>query len=79
LLLKNFAIFSSLCPSVIEHVTGSKDFAYHTEDGRQFAASARRAQANFAAEIRRVAKHSSRSSHREKTAAIVRWHSSRRR
>ena len=44
------------CSSVIEHVTGPKDFAYHTEDGRQFAASARHAQASFAAEIRRSAK-----------------------
>jgi SAM-dependent methyltransferase len=44
------------CSSVIEHVTGPKEIAYHTEDGQQFAASARAAQANFAAEIRRIAK-----------------------
>jgi SAM-dependent methyltransferase len=44
------------CSSVIEHVTGPKEIAYHTEDAAQFAASARAAQANFAAEIRRVAK-----------------------
>jgi SAM-dependent methyltransferase len=44
------------CSSVIEHVTGPKNIAYHTEDGRQFAASARAAQANFAAELRRIAK-----------------------
>jgi SAM-dependent methyltransferase len=44
------------CSSVIEHVTGPKEIACHTEDGKQFAASARAAQANFAAEIRRIAK-----------------------
>ena len=44
------------CSSVIEHVTGPKDVAYHTEDGQQFAAAARAAQANFAAEVRRIAK-----------------------
>jgi SAM-dependent methyltransferase len=44
------------CSSVIEHVTGPKEVTYHLEDGRQFAASARTAQANFAAEIRRISK-----------------------
>jgi SAM-dependent methyltransferase len=44
------------CSSVIEHVTGPKEITYDLEDGRQFAASARAAQANFAAEIRRIAK-----------------------
>jgi SAM-dependent methyltransferase len=44
------------CSSVIEHVTGPKEIAYHTEDGRQFGASARTAQTNFAAEIRRISK-----------------------
>jgi SAM-dependent methyltransferase len=44
------------CSSVIEHVTGPKEIAYYTEDGRQFGASARAAQATFAAEIRRVSK-----------------------
>jgi len=44
------------CSSVIEHVTGPKEIAYHTEDGKQFAASARAAQANFAAEIRRISR-----------------------
>lgn len=44
------------CSSVIEHVTGPKEITYDLEDGRQFAASARAAQANFAAEIRRISK-----------------------
>jgi SAM-dependent methyltransferase len=44
------------CSSVIEHVTGPKDIVYDLEDGRQFAASAQAAQANFAAEVRRIAK-----------------------
>jgi SAM-dependent methyltransferase len=44
------------CSSVIEHVTGPKEIAYHTEDGERFAAAARAAQANFATELRRIAK-----------------------
>lgn len=44
------------CSSVIEHVTGPKEITYHSEDGRQFAASAKAGQANFAAEVRRIAK-----------------------
>jgi hypothetical protein len=44
------------CSSVIEHVTGPKEITYDLEDGGQFAASARAAQANFAAEVRRISK-----------------------
>ena len=44
------------CSSVIEHVTGPKEITYHSEDDAEFTASARAAQANFAAELRRVAK-----------------------
>jgi SAM-dependent methyltransferase len=44
------------CSSVIEHVTGPKGIVYNLEDAGQFAASAKAAQANFAAELRRVAK-----------------------
>lgn len=44
------------CSSVIEHVTGPKEITYDLEDGKAFAASARRLQANFAAEIRRISK-----------------------
>lgn len=44
------------CSSVIEHVTGPKEITYDLEDSGQFAASARAAQANFAAEIRRISK-----------------------
>jgi SAM-dependent methyltransferase len=44
------------CSSVIEHVTGPKEIVYDLEDAGQFAASAHTAQANFAAEVRRVAK-----------------------
>jgi cyclopropane fatty-acyl-phospholipid synthase-like methyltransferase len=44
------------CSSVIEHVTGPKEIVYDLADGRQFAASARAAQANFAVEVRRIAK-----------------------
>jgi len=44
------------CSSVIEHVTGPKEITYDLEDGRRFAASARQAQVNFAAEIRRISK-----------------------
>ncbi|HXC29473.1 MAG TPA: methyltransferase domain-containing protein [Stellaceae bacterium] len=44
------------CSSVIEHVTGPKEITYGLEDGRQFRASARAAQANFAAELRRIGK-----------------------
>jgi SAM-dependent methyltransferase len=44
------------CSSVIEHVTGPKEITYDLEDGRQFAVSARAAQANFATELRRISK-----------------------
>ncbi len=44
------------CSSVIEHVTGAKEITYDLKDGRQFTASARAAQANFAAEVRRISK-----------------------
>jgi protein-L-isoaspartate O-methyltransferase len=44
------------CSSVIEHVTGPKELIYDLEDAGQFAASAQAAQANFAAELRRIAK-----------------------
>lgn len=44
------------CSSVIEHVTGPKELIYDLEDAGRFAVSARAAQANFAAEIRRVSK-----------------------
>jgi SAM-dependent methyltransferase len=44
------------CSSVIEHVTGPKEITYDLEDAGQFADSARAAQANFAAEIRRISK-----------------------
>jgi protein-L-isoaspartate O-methyltransferase len=44
------------CSSVIEHVTGPKEIVYDLEDAGQFTASARAAQANFAAEVRRIAK-----------------------
>jgi SAM-dependent methyltransferase len=44
------------CSSVIEHVTGPRDIIFELFDSAQFAASARAAQANFAAEVRRVAK-----------------------
>jgi len=44
------------CSSVIEHVTGPKEIVYDLEDAGQFAASAKAAQANFAAEVRRIAK-----------------------
>jgi SAM-dependent methyltransferase len=44
------------CSSVIEHVTGPKEIVYDLEDAGQFAASAQAAQANFAAELRRIAK-----------------------
>jgi SAM-dependent methyltransferase len=44
------------CSSVIEHVTGPKELIFDLCDGTRFAASARDAQANFAAEIRRISK-----------------------
>jgi hypothetical protein len=44
------------CSSVIEHVTGPKQIIFDLRDGAQFAAAARAAQANFANEVRRVAK-----------------------
>lgn len=44
------------CSSVIEHVTGPKEITYDLEDAGEFAASAKAAQANFAAELRRIAK-----------------------
>jgi SAM-dependent methyltransferase len=44
------------CSSVIEHVTGPKELIFDLLDGVQFGASARAAQANFAAEVRRIAK-----------------------
>jgi SAM-dependent methyltransferase len=44
------------CSSVIEHVTGPKEITYNLEDAGEFAASARAQQANFAAELRRIAK-----------------------
>lgn len=44
------------CSSVIEHVTGPKELIYDLEDAGRFAASARAAQVNFAAEIQRIAK-----------------------
>jgi SAM-dependent methyltransferase len=44
------------CSSVIEHVTGPKEIVYDLEDAGQFAASAKAAQANFAVELRRIAK-----------------------
>jgi hypothetical protein len=44
------------CSSVIEHITGPRDVIFDILDSREFTASARRAQANFAAEIRRIGK-----------------------
>jgi hypothetical protein len=44
------------CSSVIEHVTGPKEIVFGLTDGAQFTASARAAQANFAGEVRRIAK-----------------------
>ena len=41
---------------MIEHVTGPKELIFDLLDGARFDASARAAQANFAAEVRRVAK-----------------------
>jgi 2-polyprenyl-3-methyl-5-hydroxy-6-metoxy-1,4-benzoquinol methylase len=46
-------LFSS---SVIEHVTGPRDVIFDITDDAEFTASAKEAQANFASEIRRVAK-----------------------
>ena len=43
------------CSSVIEHVTGPREVIFDL-DSAAFTASARAAQANFAAEVRRVAK-----------------------
>ena len=44
------------CSSVIEHITGPRDVIFGIADSAEFAASARAAQANFAGELRRVAK-----------------------
>jgi methyltransferase family protein len=44
------------CSSVIEHITGPREVIFDILDSKQFAASARVAQANFAAELRRVGK-----------------------
>jgi len=44
------------CSSVIEHVTGPKEIVFDLLDDARFAASARAAQANFAGEVRRIAK-----------------------
>jgi hypothetical protein len=44
------------CSSVIEHITGPRDKIFDITDSAEFAALARESQANFAAEIRRVAK-----------------------
>jgi SAM-dependent methyltransferase len=44
------------CSSVIEHITGPREIIFDILDSKQFAASARSAQANFAAEIRRIGK-----------------------
>jgi len=44
------------CSSVIEHITGPRETIFGITDSAEFAASARAAQANFAAELRRVAK-----------------------
>lgn len=44
------------CSSVIEHITGPRDVIFDIADSKEFAAMAREAQANFAAEIRRVGK-----------------------
>jgi hypothetical protein len=46
-------VFSS---SVIEHITGPKELIFELLDDAQFDASARASQANFAAEVRRIAK-----------------------
>lgn len=44
------------CSSVIEHVTAPREIVFDLLDDAKFAASARLAQANFAAEVRRTAK-----------------------
>jgi 2-polyprenyl-3-methyl-5-hydroxy-6-metoxy-1,4-benzoquinol methylase len=44
------------CSSVIEHVTAPREIVFDLLDDAEFAASARSAQANFAGEVRRVAK-----------------------
>lgn len=44
------------CSSVIEHVTGPKEIVYDLAHAGEFTASAKAAQANFAAEVRRIAK-----------------------
>ncbi|HWB49564.1 MAG TPA: class I SAM-dependent methyltransferase [Stellaceae bacterium] len=44
------------CSSVIEHVTGPKEIVYDLARADQFASSAKAAQANFATEVRRIAK-----------------------
>ena len=42
------------CSSVIEHITGPREEIFDILDSKQFAASARAAQASFAAELRRI-------------------------
>jgi hypothetical protein len=44
------------CSSVIEHVTAPREIVFDLLDDAEFAASARTAQANFAAEVRRIGK-----------------------
>jgi len=44
------------CSSVIEHITGPREIIFDILYSKQFAVSAREAQANFAAEIRRIGK-----------------------
>ena len=44
------------CSSVIEHVTGPKEIVYDLARAGEFTTSAKAAQANFAAEIRRISK-----------------------
>lgn len=44
------------CSSVIEHVTGPKEIVYDLARAGEFTTSAKAAQANFAAEVRRIAK-----------------------
>lgn len=44
------------CSSVIEHITGAREEIFDILDSKQFALSARAAQASFAAELRRIGK-----------------------
>jgi SAM-dependent methyltransferase len=44
------------CSSVIEHISGAREIIFDILDSKQFAVSARAAQASFAAEIRRIGK-----------------------